>query len=120
MKVGTITAMGKMMENDVSLVSPPVSLQFSAGDQPGGPPPLPSLTTLDSEEKVDSLDTVMALQIESPTSRVLVRTSQGSALPLLTLTGHWSVSPSYLLSPVWARLCSPATAGSQLQAQAEK
>ena len=83
---------------------------------------LPSLTltTLDSEEKVDSLDTVMALQIESPTSRVLVRTSQGSALPLLTLTGHWSVSPSYLLSPVWARLCSPATAGSQLQAQTEK
>ena len=81
---------------------------------------LPSLTTLDSEEKVDSLDTVRALQIESPTSRVLVRTSQGSALPLLTLTGHWSVSPSYLLSPVWARLCSPATASSQLQAQAEK
>ena len=80
---------------------------------------LPSLTTLDSEEKVDSLDTVMALQIESPTSRVLVRTSQGSALPLLTLTAQWSVSPSYLLSPVWVRLCSPATAGSQLQAQTE-
>ena len=58
------------------------------------------LTTLDSEEKVDSLDTVRALQIESPTSRVLVRTSQGSALPQLTLTAHWSVSPSCLLSPV--------------------
>ena len=81
---------------------------------------LPSLTTLDSEEKVDSLDTVRSLQIESHTSRVLVRTSQGSALPLLTLTGHWSVSPSCLLSPVWARLCSPATAGSQLIAQTEK
>ena len=83
--------------------------------------PLSSLTitTLDSEEKVDSLDTLRALQIESPTSKVLVRTSQGSALPLLTLTGHWSVSPSCLLSPVWARLCSP-TAGSQLEAQAEK
>ena len=79
-----------------------------------------TLTTLDSDEKVDSLDTVMALQIESPTSRVLVRTSQGSALPLLTLTGHWSVSPSCLLSPVWARLCSPAAPGSQLIAQAEK
>ena len=83
---------------------------------------LPSLTltTLDSAEKVDSLDTVRALQIVSPTSRVLVRTSQGSALPLLTLTGHWSVSPSCLLSPVWARLCSPAAAGSQLIAQTEK
>ena len=86
MKVETITAMGKMMENDVSLyllqvcvksdrglvavlrvkrnsmgqvqltaslyysdreiswtISPltAVSLQFSVGDQPGGPPPLP-------------------------------------------------------------------------------
>ena len=35
---------------------------------------LPSLIliTLDSEEKVDSLDTVRALQIVGPTSRVLV------------------------------------------------
>ena len=79
-----------------------------------------ALTSLDSEENVDSQDMVRALQMVSPTSRVLVRTSQGSALPLLTLTAHWSVSPSCLLSPVWARLCSPAAAGSQLQAQAEK